>query len=120
VLALRCDQELETTDHLLVNCCFAKEIWWNSLSWMECSCTFSQHLSLQNWWEYARLLQPKARRKGFDTLFMLVVWLRWKERNGRLFNRQSHTVSEVLDFIKSEITLWVQAGAARLGCLKRE
>jgi len=30
-----CDQEhAETADHLLANCCFAKELWWSVLSWM--------------------------------------------------------------------------------------
>ena len=28
-----CDQEhAETADHLLANCCFAKELWWSVLS----------------------------------------------------------------------------------------
>ena len=42
-----CDQEEETVDHLLVNCSFAKVIWWNTLSWMECSCTFLEPMTLQ-------------------------------------------------------------------------
>jgi len=36
-----CDQEPETADHLLINCSFAKDIWWNSLSWLDCPCTFT-------------------------------------------------------------------------------
>jgi hypothetical protein len=51
---------------------------------------------------------------------MLVVWLIWKERNARLFDRRSSNTDQLLESIKLEIKLWVEAGAASLGCLKRE
>ncbi|XP_072146649.1 uncharacterized protein [Setaria viridis] len=30
-----CDQEDETSDHILVNCVYAKDIWWGATSWMD-------------------------------------------------------------------------------------
>ncbi|PAN17004.2 hypothetical protein PAHAL_3G099400 [Panicum hallii] len=113
----------ETADHLLVNCncSFAKIIWWNLLSWMDCPCSFTQEsLQLHTWWDHLRKLQAQEKRRGFDTLFMLIIWALWKERNNRLFQRQESTVQELQDRIKLDIKLWIEAGASRLGCLKRE
>ena len=62
-----CDQEAETVDHLRVNCSFAKVIWWNLLSWMDCSCSFQGPLQLHTWWEHLRHLQVRERRRGLHT-----------------------------------------------------
>ena len=46
VLALWSYQEPETANHLLINCSFAKDIWWNSLSWLGCPCAFTRPMML--------------------------------------------------------------------------
>jgi len=115
-----CDQEAETVDHLLVNCSFAKIIWWNLTSWMDCTCSFQGQFTLQSWWDYLRGIQGWDRRKGVDSLFMCIIWAIWKERNQRLFEGTSCTALELQDKIKMDINLWIRAGARRLGCLKRE
>ena len=86
-----CDQEAETVDHLRVNCSFAKVIWWNLLSWMDCSCSFQGPSQLHTWWEHLRGMQGRDRRRGFDSLFMCIIWAIWKERNKRLFEGTSCT-----------------------------
>ena len=65
-------------------------------------------------------MQVKERRRGLDTLVMLILWTLWKERNARLFNNHSSSVHEFQERIKVDIKLWVDAGATRLGCLRRE
>ena len=59
-----------------------------------------------------RKLQQKERR-GFDMLFTLIAWLIWKEHNGRLFDRKSHSVIEVFELIKQVITLLALLHVAR-------
>ncbi|OEL36001.1 hypothetical protein BAE44_0002982 [Dichanthelium oligosanthes] len=71
---------------------------------------------MQDWWEHARRLQTKEHRKGFDTLFMLVIWLERKERNARLFDQHASTTQELTEKIKQEIHLWM----GRSSCLKHE
>uniref|UniRef100_K4A0N2 Uncharacterized protein n=1 Tax=Setaria italica TaxID=4555 RepID=K4A0N2_SETIT len=68
---------------------------------------------------YARLRrqQPKERRKGLDTLFMLVIWSLWKEHNAGVFNQCSSSTQELLQRIKQESEHWVLAGARQLGRL---
>lgn len=52
-------------------------------------------LSVQEWWLYLRAQVASSKCKGFDSLFALISWQLWKERNARLFrglnlNRQSY------------------------------
>lgn len=115
-----CDQEHGTADHLLVNCSYAKEIWWSILSWMNCSCSFPGPMQLHPWWDHIQRLQVKEGRRGLDILVKLIIWALWKERNARLFDRQASSVQELQGWIKLDIKLWIDAGAARLGCLRRE
>jgi len=104
-----CDQEPEMADHLLVNCSYTKAIWWNTLSWMTCQCSFPEPLRLHSWW-----------KRGFNTLFMLIIWALWRERNNRLFQRVSTHGPNLQKKIKMDIKLWIDAGARCLGCLKWE
>ncbi|RLM77919.1 hypothetical protein C2845_PM12G17180 [Panicum miliaceum] len=88
---------------------------------MDCNSSFSpSQQTLHEWWAHCRLLQVKERGKGFDTLFMLIAWLLWKEPNARLFDRRLSTPDQLLETIKTEVKVWVEARAKRLGCLKRE
>ncbi|TVU33383.1 hypothetical protein EJB05_25197, partial [Eragrostis curvula] len=112
-----CDQESETCDHLLVTCPFAREVWWQALSWAKCSCQFGNASTLQDWWEQSEGHQPETRRKGFNTLFMLTAWSIWKERNARVFEGKISTSSQVVQRIKGDAELWAQGGAKKLGCL---
>lgn len=86
---LLCDQEAETIDHLLVTCLVAKEVSWSACSWVKCVCVFAAADTVHDWWEHLVLAQPQSRQQGTSTLFMLVCWHLWKERNTRLFDRRT-------------------------------
>lgn len=79
-------QELETSDHILVNCSFAKSVWWEVLRWAGCTCPFVPEATLQDWWSHLLRQQAPQRRKGLHTLVMLIAWSLWKERNARVFD----------------------------------
>jgi hypothetical protein len=55
-----------------------------------------------------------------DTLFALVAWELWKERNARCFRNATSTVGQVLSTIKQAANQWIDTGACKLGCLVRE
>ena len=97
-----CDQELESADHILANCSFAREVWWGVLSSCHCQCSFPSNFSLQDWWAHLRQLQPLEHRKGLDSLFMLTAWHLWKERNARLFQHSSRSCLELQGAILQE------------------
>jgi hypothetical protein len=64
-----------------------------------------------DWWLPSRKRVHKHRRKGFDTLFALVIWL---ERNARVFNRKSLRADQLADRIKAEGLQWSLAGFSEL------
>ena len=115
-----CDQESETADHILVTCSFSKSVWWETFAWARRNCSFIVDVSLQDWWAHIVALQAPALRKGTSSLFMLVAWHLWKERNARLFEHRSTTVSDLLRRIVEDAKLWYSAGARHLGCLFHE
>uniref|UniRef100_A0A0E0F3E4 NB-ARC domain-containing protein n=1 Tax=Oryza meridionalis TaxID=40149 RepID=A0A0E0F3E4_9ORYZ len=49
-------------------------------------------------------------RTDFDSLFMLIYWLIWKERNTRIFQHIAKSVDRLADDINEEIAIWRAAG----------
>jgi hypothetical protein len=81
-----CDQEPETSEHLFINCSFTKQLWVNILAAFAKLCpTPGAVITLLERWEKLRLLWTSEHRRGFDTLFALVTWEVWKERNAKVF-----------------------------------
>jgi hypothetical protein len=61
------------------------------------------------WWLQLRNGHCSLKQKGIDSLFMIVTWSLWKERNGRVFGgRQGRTVSDMVHSIWQEGELWVR------------
>ncbi|RLM53052.1 hypothetical protein C2845_PMPSC006798 [Panicum miliaceum] len=46
-----------------------------------------------------------SKRKGFDSLFALVSWQIWKERNARVFRQAEASVLQLLAHIKRDTEL---------------
>ena len=54
------------------------------------------------WWSLLRQQLPGYKRKGFDTLFALITWHLWKERNARVFRSAAASVNLVIHMIRQE------------------
>lgn len=113
-----CDQDDESTDHLLASCVFVREVWYRLLAKVG-----FQHLcpgndsSLVDWWLQARAQVPNPFRRGFDTLILLASWEVWKERNRRTFDNLSKPPAEVISLIRDEGDSWIVAGFKTLAPL---
>ena len=70
-----------------------------------------------DWWTTSRKRLPKVLRRGFDSLFFLVGWNLWKERNGRTFDRAGRQPQQLAQVIVEEASLWIAAGYRPLGAL---
>ena len=76
VVCMLCDQDDETTDHLLASCPFTREVWMRLLA-----STGLQHLgpridsTMADWWLQTRADFPEMFRRGFDSLILLVSWI---------------------------------------------
>jgi zinc-binding in reverse transcriptase len=82
-----CAYHLETIDHLFVSCPLMHDFWHS----------FNPHntlllrlplISIGDIWEYGCSL-PKSQRLLFLSLFSVILWVQWNERNKLIFQQQS-------------------------------
>lgn len=113
-----CNQAPETIEHLLMHCPIAREVWWQALSHIQMQTRFNMsEATIINARNNLRAALRKSQRKGIDTLFMLISWQLWNERNGRVFRNEASTMQALLQKIKDEACRWIAAGAKDLGRL---
>ena len=53
---------------------------------------------------------PKEKRKGLNSLIILVVWSLWEHRNACVFDGRHPSVSAICQEVEAESRLWVMAG----------
>jgi hypothetical protein len=82
-----CSQSSETPAHLLASCFYNREFWFLVLRrhGMLHVLPSANVVEFVDWWLPARKRTPKAFRKNFDTILLLVCWLIWLQRNTRIF-----------------------------------
>jgi hypothetical protein len=110
-----CSQEDETVDHLLLDCVFARDLWFSTLrsvGWARL--TPQPGALLAAWWIDSRRLVPGAGRRGFDATVLLISWCLWKERNAHVFNGATSVVSQLAVEVKLEGDRWIGAGFSAL------
>ena len=113
-----CDQASETIDHIVAACPYTRELWHHILQALHLQLPAGTASSLI-WWRRIRVLASGQWRKGLDTLFALVSWHVWKERNARCFRDASATINDLLQLITMEADRWINAGATGLAVLAR-
>jgi hypothetical protein len=110
-LCTLCDQEIESIDHLLVQCVYSQELWFFILrrcGWMHL--TLSDDDSFIAWWLRSRKLVVKARRPAFDSIAFLTVRQIWLQCNDRVFRSAGRQVVALADLIWQQAGLWSRAG----------
>lgn len=112
-----CDQHAETLDHIIVHCPFARQLWTEITSALGVTLQQQPTGTMLEWWVTWRELWPQLHRKGADSLFALVAWELWKERNARCFRGAATQIHALKSLIKHQAGLWIQAGAKHLGSL---
>jgi hypothetical protein len=106
---------METMLHLMTTCPFARQVWYEILSWLRMTCRpLERHEKLINWWHAAKLTMPKPLRKGLASIALLMPWVVWKQRNECVFEGAQPSVDHVVSRIKDEAALWARAGALGL------
>jgi hypothetical protein len=113
-----CDQGTESMDHILLGYCFSREVWhfWIRKLHLQDAVSIAEEPALQ-WWLRDRKRVPKPVRRGFDSLFFLIGWTLWKERNARTFNRTATSATQLAMAIQDDIETWCQAGFKHLRSL---
>lgn len=113
-----CNSEPETCDHILFKCQFVLQLW--TLAFLHVRVHPPSPIAcsdLLDWWKRFRNACPASMRKGADTLFGLLCWSIWKERNRCCFNGESPSISRVVLAVRETAELWSMGGAKDLARL---
>lgn len=70
-----CDQAEENINHILVSCVFAREAWFHALQMigLEMVAPTPQAESFQAWWRRTGRRVSVDKRKGFNSMVMLII-----------------------------------------------
>ena len=98
----------------MISCPFSGLVWREILSSCGSAALVPNGDSFPVWWQQARLRLGKSRRKGFDSLVLLLTWKLRLERNSRMFEGKTSTVPALCSSIANEAHLWKLAGAVDL------
>jgi len=114
-----CDQEEETINHLLVECVFTREFWFNLLRQVGLQALSPQPTenSFLDWWERASNATNNMVRQGVNSLIILGAWILWNHRNRCVFDGAAPSVARALVVAGEERRLWTTAGARGLSLL---
>jgi hypothetical protein len=107
-----CLQSEDNVDHILVQCPYARIVWFGCLRNFGLNLPEpQQHANLERWWTEARKRVRKEDRRWFDTLVLLAAWTIWKQRNARVFGNLHKQLSpeQMIATIKEELYLWRSA-----------
>jgi hypothetical protein len=108
-------KQFDCKNHHIIGCVYSKEVWNILLSKLHLQdVVLVQEEKVLEWWLRSRKLVDKQVRKGFDSLFFLVRWTLWKERNARTFNGTSTAPASLALKIQEEANEWCLAGYKQL------
>ena len=90
-------QEQETTNHVIIVCIFAHQVWLQALSSVGWGAVArNRHHMLQDWQLLVRWSLAPDHYCPFDSLVLLVSWQLWKNHNARIFNDMLSSVPLVV------------------------
>ena len=112
-----CSAPLETADHLIFGCAFARRFWTVvGKSSLETTSVRSLHLLTP---------PPRVPAGSGPTFLLLCCWQLWKHRNAVVFQGLPPSLPRLLQLCREDVVLWrlrlpaalKQASDAWLGCL---
>ena len=116
-----CMRNLETAEHLLVECPWSRSLW-DTVAACFGLASFRPGLwpdpplpSLTGWLATLSTDLGAASKKA-KSLALLVIWAIWRERNARIFRASSLTPSAAAQLVADDASSWAMAGCRHLRC----
>jgi len=108
----------ESVDHLFLLCNSFGVIWYQVRSWLGFSGVDHQNIGAHFIHFTNHLGGMKTRRSFLQLIWLLCVWLIWKERNNRIFNNVVTPIDELVEKVKFHSYWWLRANNAAFvhGC----
>ncbi|XP_022041986.1 uncharacterized protein LOC110944640 [Helianthus annuus] len=103
----RCGYGIEDTNHVFVNCIWARIVWWQIVVWMR----IPPPINLGSLKEVVDVLTGNigsARwRRIVYTVILATVWRIWNARNLKVFEGQFVSTLRTVDLVKEDVYLWI-------------
>jgi hypothetical protein len=118
-----CLQVEDTVDHILIQCPYSRMVWRGCFQAMSVSLAEpSVEDNLEKWWSATRARVPKADRRKFDALVILIARTLWKQRNARVFRnvQMQWSTERIIGNVQEEFKLWELAFAGGSSTLTRD
>ncbi|KAJ0909970.1 putative reverse transcriptase zinc-binding domain-containing protein [Helianthus annuus] len=107
VLCPRCGLADEDSDHIFLNCLWAKSIWWNVLSWIRIQFPVSCD-TLAELISYIKGAPGgKVWKKLVHAIVIATVWRIWSARNAKVFEDSFIPIMKTVEFVKEDAFLWI-------------
>ncbi|XP_023732085.1 uncharacterized protein LOC111879884 [Lactuca sativa] len=106
-MCYHCGEVEETSDHMLIQCSYAKTIMKWILKW--CNIQPENFSTVHDTLDYASNWGncPKKKRRLLG-IFYGTMWSIWKSRNDRVFNNKRLQPTKLMDIIMSTLFIWVK------------
>jgi hypothetical protein len=114
----QCHRNLETGNHLFIQCPIVHLIWQPISTWCRRQSLNPVNWDLDSplmvWFEDLAGSAADSATRGIRSLAILVTWRIWCERNNRIFNDHETSITRRIQEIKDEARLWCVEGAKHL------
>ena len=99
---------------MFLGCPFSQEVWYHILLPLRLHrFTPSGFQTLQDWWRTITSSVAAAHRRDLNTTIAATLRFIWLERNNRVFEQRTSSVTSVVSTIHVEIELWKSARVER-------
>jgi hypothetical protein len=99
----------ETATHLFLHCEVFGLLWYHVRLCIGVSGVDPHNIS-EHFFQFTYYTgHSKARRSFLQLIWLLCIWLLWKERNNRLFNNIETPIFQLLDQVKFHSLWWLKA-----------
>lgn len=110
-------RNLKTINHLLFECPILKQIWFGVFPWLwqgHVIKKWSASKNLLDWWTQGTSNPAATKYKGLKSVFLLIAWEIWKERNVLIFRGKKETTYQITNRIQDKLGYWSLTGASTL------
>jgi hypothetical protein len=111
-----CEGNIESTNHLFLQCEFARGVWDGLFSWLGFNFLSPPNLFIH--WECRNGNSTNKRiRNGFRLIWHAAVWCIWRARNDRIFKNIICNVEEMVEAIEVLSWRWTLTRVKAPACL---
>ena len=100
---------IETTDHLFLECDLFRNVWYLICHWLGISFVYPGHIK-ELYLQFSQLAgMPGASYSYLKLIWLASVWTIWKDRNNRVFKNAEIDPHNIFDKAKRTSFLWLSS-----------